>query len=142
MRSANLQSIEKALSAILRPKDHVVLIHSNVFSFGRLKNPAESILDVILNVVGEKRTLLMPTFTLSFCKSGWFHHAETPSETGALTEVFRKRPGVKRTPCALNSFAVRGPRAAEFLKGAESKTIWGKDSIYQALYDANTLVIG
>jgi len=142
MRIIKKACIEKALRSVIHEKDDVVVIHPNVFSFGQMENPVEDLLDVILTVVGPRRTLLMPTFTFSFCKTGWFHHKETPSDTGVLTEAFRKRPGVLRTPCAINSFAVQGPLAKKFMNYEKSKTLWGSDSLYHALYQHNALILG
>jgi len=134
--------IVKTLRSVISEDDRIIVIHSNVFSFGQMDNITEEIMAAVEEVLKPHQTLLMPTFTFSFCKSGWYHHRETPSETGVLTEYFRQLPSVQRTSCPINSFAIKGPEAEYFLSFGKSKTCWGKDSIYQALYNQNALIVG
>lgn len=142
MLRITVQDIVRSLQEVISDSDRVIVFHSNVFSFGFLEHPIGQVMDALFRVLKPHQTLLMPTFTLSFCRTGWYHSQETASETGALTEYFRNLPGVRRTPCPINSFASFGPATEYFMKDAEGETCWGKDSIYQAIYDQNALVVG
>jgi aldehyde:ferredoxin oxidoreductase len=48
---------------------------------------------------------------------------------------------VLRTACPINSFAAAGPLARELVALGRSETCWGRDSIYQAFYDRDALVM-
>ena len=77
-------------------------------------------------------TLLMPTFTYSFCKGERFEVEKTPSTVGVLTEYFRNSAGTRRTGDPIFSFAVRGERAEEYIK--ISDICFGQDSVFDKLY--------
>ncbi|MBN2121154.1 MAG: HAD-IIIC family phosphatase [Candidatus Omnitrophica bacterium] len=142
MRALIKRDIVKALKAIITDDDSVIVMHSNIFSFGQMDNIVPEIMAAIFKTLKPFQTLLMPTFTTSYCKSFWYHWKETPSETGVLSEYFRSLAGVSRTWCPINSFAVWGPESEYFMSWKKSATCWGSDSIYQALYDKNALIIG
>ena len=69
----------------------------------------------------------------------------TPTCVGALTELFRKRPGVIRALHPTHSLAAYGADAAVFLAGEENvRTPCGKGGAYYRLWerDAQILIIG
>lgn len=142
MRKINKEECVAALSSTITPEDQVVVIHANIFSFGHLENITNEFLDIIGEVIGPDRTLLMPTFSFSFFNDYRFHYRDTPSNMGALSEAFRTLKGVARTPCPINSYAVRGPKSHLFLKPPSGDTCWGPGSVFETLYKCNALVIG
>jgi FkbH-like protein len=142
MLTITRSEVVQALKEIIKEEDSVIVIHSNVSSFGYMENIVSEVMQAIFEVLKPHQTLLMPTFTFSYCKNLWYHWKETPSETGVLTEYFRNLKGVRRTPCPINSFAVLGPDSEYFIAHGNSKTCWGSDSIYQALHDKDALIIG
>lgn len=77
-------------------------------------------------------TLVMPTFTYSFCKGERFEVEKTPSTVGVLTEYFRNSAGTRRTGDPLFSFAVRGERAEDYT--GISDICFGQDSVFDKLY--------
>jgi aminoglycoside 3-N-acetyltransferase len=78
----------------------------------------------------------MPTFTYSACKAEVFDPLLTPSKVGALTEFFRKLPGVRRTHHAIFSYAVEGPRSEDVL-GACLDEAFGSHTVFDYLYRIN-----
>jgi len=69
----------------------------------------------------------------------------TPSCAGALTELFRKRPGVCRSLHPTHSLAAAGAGAEDFLSGEEHiQTPCGKGGAYYKLWQRNAqaLLIG
>lgn len=100
-----------------------VMVHSELIRLGRI--PAEllhrredlfdTVIDVILEVLGPSGTLIMPTLTTGCLSTGRFDARNTPSETGVLTEHFRKRPGVVRTAHPTHSMAVLGAESGQFM---------------------------
>jgi len=125
----------KALEEVIWPTDQVVIIHSGIWTFGHLlgvpiSQVPDAILDAISGVVGEERTLLMPTFTLSYTKTRTFNLLETKPETGILGQALLKHTGALRTISALNSFAAKGPHSG-FVRDLQGKTLWGEGTIWE-----------
>ena len=96
----------------LKPGD-VVLVHSAMRTFGRIAGGAGTVIDAFLEVIGERGTLVAPTFTFA-------HEAEEdpvidpandPSEMGVITETLRRRAGAFRNTAYRHSFAALGRRA-------------------------------
>ncbi len=89
-------------------------------------------------------TLMLPTFTYSFCGGEDFDVAASPSTVGLLTERFRTRPGVRRTHEPLFSVAVRGAlpadREAE-LFAAHDVSCFGERSVFAHLYEVDAKLV-
>ncbi len=91
----------------------VVLVHSAMRTFGHIDGGAETVVAALLEVLGERGTLVVPTFT-------FVHEAEEdpiidpvndPSEMGIITETVRLRPDALRSTAFRHSFAAVGRRA-------------------------------
>jgi aminoglycoside 3-N-acetyltransferase len=143
-----LEDFKRQFAKVLAPEDEVVVVYSGIWTFGhRFQLPPEkvagAILDAIEEVVGPDRTLLFPTYTYSYNRERKFDILSTKPETGVLTELFLKRPGVRRTKSAISSFAARGPLAKEAasLKG---ESIWGEGSLIEWIEkrDARIVTLG
>lgn len=110
-----------------------ICVHSSIFRFGTPlldKNEfLKSITDVLIKL--NKDTLLMPTFTYSYCKNEIYNVDESNSTVGLLTNYFRKLPNVQRTLDPLYSFALTGNNVEKYMNPYED--VFGKDSIYEIL---------
>ena len=91
----------------------VVLVHSAMRTLGRVRGGADTVVAALLEVVGERGTLVVPTFTFA-------HEGEEdpiidprsdPSEMGAVTEAARTHPQALRSTAYRHSFAAIGRRA-------------------------------
>jgi len=92
----------------------------------------------------EGGTLVMPTFTYSFCRGERFDVAETPSTVGALTEHFRRLPGVRRTFDPLFSAAVRGPLPARWEESffrVRDTDSFGPESVFACLRETGAKLL-
>ena len=96
----------------LKPGD-VVLVHSAMRTLGHVDGGAETVVAALLEMLGERGTLVVPTFT-------FVHQAEEdpiidpandPSEMGIITETVRQRPNALRSTTYRHSFAAIGRRA-------------------------------
>jgi aminoglycoside 3-N-acetyltransferase len=88
--------------------------------------------------------LMLPTFTYSFCRGEDFDVARSPSTVGMLTESFRGRPDVRRTPEPIFSVAVRGrlPGAwEERLFRVGDVDCFGEDSVFAYLREADAKLL-
>lgn len=128
----SVAALQSAIGSALSPDDEVVLAFSGLWSIAAfLGTPRASlcpcVLEAVLDAVGPRRTLVMPAYDWSFCRTGTFDAAATPSQCGVLTEMFRRIPGVRFTRSPLNRHCVIGPRADE-LCAVEGQTLWGEGS--------------
>jgi aminoglycoside N3'-acetyltransferase len=109
-----------------------VVVHGGIWTFAHaLRLPAREIptrlLDAMLEAIGPSRTLIMPSYTFSFVRSRVFDAANTPGETGTLSEALRKHEGAVRTTRAIYSHVMAGPDADRF-SGASPEHAWGAGS--------------
>lgn len=109
----NIQHILKRLGI---PRNEVLLVHSAFSLFGREGLSVEHMAgDLVEYMV--PGTILMPTMSWRFVKPSQpiFDELSTPSNTGALTETFRKRYSSHRSLHPTHSVAGLGLRAGEML---------------------------
>ena len=120
-----------------------ICIHSEIFTLGKFLVPREEFLHIIiqsfLNSVGNEGTVLMPTFTYSFCKGEIYDINNSKSTMGVLSDFFRKQNGVIRTQDPIFSFAVWGKKQSEFSK--DYNDCFGKDCVYEILLKNNGKLI-
>lgn len=94
-----------------------VLVHSSFRSLGKVDGGPDAVIDALLSAVGEAGNVMMPTFNYSFpLPQPHYDPALTAGRTGALTEIFRKRPGAIRSLHPTHSVAAIGPRAEEWTR--------------------------
>lgn len=114
-----------------------LFVHSDVATFGRplildRSKFLGTLIDILRESVGGTGTIIMPTFTYSFCDGKIYDVAESRSTVGVLTEYFRTLPGVVRTRHPIFSVAIQGPGADEFVEvGMDS---FDNDSIFGKLH--------
>lgn len=115
--------LEKQLKAMGIQKGDSILVHSALSKMGYLEEGPKTLVNALLEVIGENGNLLMPTspnaqFQLDYIQSlDCFDVNESPSKLGAITEYFRKLPGVKRSLSATEPIAAYGPLADYFIEG-------------------------
>lgn len=80
-------------------KGDILYMHSEMYNFGiPLIAPRQlfsNIINCIFETIGKEGTLIMPTFTYSFCKNEVYDKLYSKSTVGVLTEHFRKWGGGK-----------------------------------------------
>ena len=121
----------------------LLLIHSDIRLLGMVENGLAGILTALRTAVGDEGTLVMPTFTFSFCRGEVFDVQRTPSGTGVLTEALRTKPDAFRSVHANHSFAAIGLRAREVLTMTD-KSSFGPGSVFRNFLrkKAKILLIG
>jgi aminoglycoside 3-N-acetyltransferase len=93
-----------------------VLVHSSLRSVGAIEGGPAALVAAFLDVLEPGGLLVVPTFTYN---SNVFDHAQSPSVTGAFTEIVRAWPGAVRSLHPTHSVAAIGERAAAFCAGHE-----------------------
>ena len=116
----------------------VLMINADLGRFGKLgeiinrEEFASIFIEAFRQTVGEEGTLIVPTFTYSFCNNEIYDPDNTPSKVGLFTEQLRKRKGAFRSIHPMFSVAAVGKRAEELTKSI-GKNSFGKGSIYDKL---------
>jgi len=129
--------IVKALKKLGIKKGDVIFVHSDVSVFGKLCSfdrnfILSSLVEALKESVGENGTLIIPTFTYSFCRDEVYDVDKSMATIGALPEFFRKQPGVIRTNHPIFSVGIWGENKNEFAN--IGKDSFGKDSIFGKIH--------
>lgn len=127
----------------------ILMIHSSYNSFGGVIGGAKTVINVLLKLLGETGTLIMPTYTPFFCQQfnkigiGFYDVENSPSQMGILTEVVRKNPNSKRTLNPIYSVSVMG-MMKEYFGSELTNNVLGTESTFAKLHqvDAKIMNIG
>ncbi|EAI4080534.1 aminoglycoside N(3)-acetyltransferase [Campylobacter jejuni] len=129
------KDLTNALENIGIKNGDIICVHSEIYNFGipllPIKDFLNALLECLFEVIGKEGTLIMPTFTYSFCKNEVYDKLNSKCTVGALNEFFRKQQGVKRTNDPIFSFAVKGFKENIFLKNY--KSCFGSNSVFDKL---------
>lgn len=115
----------------------VMLVHSSYKSLGAVDG-IEQVIATLRAALGEMGTLVLPTLTYDAVpvNNRVFDVRTTPSDVGAITEVFRQMPGVLRSLHPTHSCAAAGPLAhAMTVKHELDTTPVGECSPFRKLRD-------
>lgn len=126
----------------LSPSD-TVFVHVCLDGLGDLPPEAggregEFVTACLREVLGPEGTILVPTYTFSFCRQEPFDVDRTPTEGGpwstspAVLEYVRSMPGSVRSRDPIHSVAGIGPRAEELLRNV-APTCFGAGSVHDRL---------
>lgn len=141
------EKIESFIASLVQEGD-VVLLHSDIKrtcwllqeDFSSYEDIVNFIIDVFLQALGNKGTLLIPTFNWDFCKGKSFDYRNSPAQTGVLPQIALKREDFKRTKHPIYSFAVRGRLEKVFLS-CDNVSSFGMDSPFGLLWKLNGKIV-
>jgi aminoglycoside 3-N-acetyltransferase len=127
---------------ILLVGSDITLLGLNAYYNGEQFEPNKFI-DSIIRKIGQKGTLLFPTYNWGFCKGETFDYKNTVSRTGSLSNAALKRKDFVRTKHPIYSFAVWG-RDSDKLYHMNNISSFGKDSPFAYMKEngAKMLIIG
>ncbi len=125
-----------------------VMMHSSLSACGFIQGGAKEVVSLVRGWAGSA-TLAMPTHTYCYPdlegRVEVFHPSATPSRVGAITEAFRRQPGVLRSQHPSHSLAALGDGASALVAGHERcDTPCGLGTPYHKLVeqDAGVLMFG
>lgn len=143
---------------------HTVMVHASFRKVGWTVGGAVTVVEALLDVLGDGGTLVMPAETPQFSdpadgddprvQAGWhetirahlplFDPRTAPSTMGAIAEAFRTYPGTLRSHHPLVSVCARGPAAASLLAEHNLEFAEGAHTPFEQLYLQNawTLLLG
>lgn len=104
-------------------KKNTVLIHSSLKSIGLVEGGANTVIDALLDVIGEQGTLMVPALTGKREDSPLtppvFDVLTSPCWTGTIPETLRKRPQTRRSLHPTHSVSAIGSKKSELTKDHE-----------------------
>ena len=121
----------------------IVFIESDIASLGFYEDRStQSILaghlKAINEIIGTQGTIVVPTFTLSYCSSNKiFDSLNSPSEMGILSEYIRKQKNSIRSNHCLTSYSAIGKMAKKICLNA-SHLAYGPNSPMDRMIKYNT----
>ena len=117
----------------------VVLAHTALSTFGKVRGGADTVIDALLDVLGDEGTLVMPTFGNA---GDVFDAKRSATMLGAINEAFRKRPNVVRSLHPKSSVAACGQHADAIVRDHhKADTAHGDDTPYTRVADLNGYVM-
>jgi len=126
--------IKAGLRKLGLKKGDSVGVHSSLSSFGYVEDGADTVIDALLEVVGEEGNIVMPTHSANLLEVqrtpeeiamgvAWlykilpYNPEETSCTTGTIPETFRRRKDAVRGSHPSHSIAAIGPKAQELVEG-------------------------
>ncbi len=127
----------------------IVCLHASMASLGNVIGGARTVVEALLDAVGDSGTMMMPTYSGDLSDPGEWRHPPIPAETidevraavpaydqartptrgmGVVAEYFRTYPGVRRSPHPQSSFAALGARAEDLVTEHPYSGRFGPDS--------------
>lgn len=145
MDAISRKQIGASLRALGLKSSDILFVHSSLSSIGYVDGGAQTVVDALLDVLGPKGTLVVPTFT-DFHKvatDSVFDPVRDPSDMGKISEAARTRPEALRSIHLKESMAAIGPRADE-ITAVQGASCWSGEGPFWKLYylDARIMLLG
>lgn len=138
---------QSLLSAGIQPGDHL-MVHASLSKMGFIEGGANTVVDVLKEMVGAEGLILMPTSPIARLQLDYvsanplFDVLATPSAMGKISEVFRTSTGVVRSYHPTEPVAAWGVKAYEYIKDHTNKnTPYHWDSPYGKLIQHNGKIL-
>ena len=165
MKTVIKSDIVEALKSVGLQAGDTVMVHTSLGKLGYVCGGAQTVIEALIEVVGEEGTIMMPTQSWKNLdpKAGVHWDADeadwdkirenwpaydkniTPTNTmGAVAEMFRAWPGAKRSDHPARSVAAWGKHAAYLTENHDLSNIFGEGSPIGKLYelDGKVLLLG
>jgi aminoglycoside 3-N-acetyltransferase len=134
----NRENIRNALLNIGIKQGDSIFIHSNLGFFGKLENAetekeyCQSFKDIFLEILGSEGTLIVPTFSYSFCNNRNFDINTTKGVCGMFSEYIRLLSQSVRSEDPNFSISAIGKKSKLFTQDIPIHS-FGKNSFWEKL---------
>ena len=129
------KNFEKVMQSLKIKRNDLVMLHTDLSNFyeGSLGNKCIQFYRYLKKYFKETGTILVPAFSYSFCKNGYFDNINTKSEVGIFDEYFRLQKNVVRSYHPIFSFSCYGKFKNDFVNNT-SKSATGYGSIFEKFF--------
>ena len=103
-----------------------LMVHSSLSEIGHVEGGADTVVTGLLEAVGSKGTLLMPSFNHRAAQV--YNKMATPTTNGAIPDAFWRRPAAVRSEHPTHAVAALGPRAERYCASHLEAGIWEPES--------------
>lgn len=126
----------------------IVYVRSSYDQMRSIRATPLEIIGMLCQTVGDSGTIAMPTYPMSGLSQEYldqhplFDWRRTPSQSGILTEIFRRMPGTERSIHPTHPVAARGAAAQWLTEGHErSETPFDEHSPFRKLFECNAFIL-
>jgi aminoglycoside 3-N-acetyltransferase len=131
----------------------ILMVHS---SYDMLRpmytGTVQDVIAMLMRVCGSEKTLAMPAFFFGragldvvehYSRYPLFDVPRTPAQTGIISELFRRTPGVKRSLHPTHSVCAMGPMAEKLTSDHHlSQTTFGYATPFDVMASNETVILG
>jgi len=139
-RTSSIELFDSLISMNI-PMNKTYIIHSSLFSFGIIEDGCKGIMECLQSVLGIDATIIMPNFTFSYAQNRHWASNSTKSESGVLTEYFRKLKNTHRTVHPFHSISISGPNS-KLYTSCTNLSSFGPNNPFEVLIKENAINIG
>lgn len=133
-----LEMYRQGLKKLPVESDDIVILINSQRELQYPNIPPISYIDILIEELPFQTTLVMQSFNWNFFKGKKYHHQKAVSQTGLLSELFRREDGVIKSPHPVYTYIAKGPAAKDVCQHKGS-TCWGLDTPLQKLIEKNAL---
>ena len=107
-----------------------VMVHSSLKSFGYVEGGADTVIDVLMELLTPEGTLMMPSFNHEepYFHGDIFKVTKTPTTNGRIPDTFWRREGVSRSINPTHAFAAWGKDRERYTCDHQKTSAMGPDS--------------
>jgi aminoglycoside 3-N-acetyltransferase len=128
----------KALAQIGVRRGSVLMVHAGLSRFGYMRGGSAAVIAALREALGPEGTLAMPAHSVAVLGASPYNPRTSPSTVGAVTEHFRRQPGVLRSAHPTHSVCALGPAAQDLLAGHRADgAALSREGFWGKLYDLN-----
>lgn len=135
----NLEDLKKVFVKLGIKRGDKIQVNSNILNILKSKKTnfkPYQIIDVLIDMITSKGTLIFPAFNWGFCKGTSFKYLETKSLTGALSNLALKKKNFLRSVNPIYSFLIFGKDKIKISK-LKHKSCFSLDSPMGYLIKSN-----
>lgn len=136
--------IQEAIAALQIPENCILVLHVRLKKIHELTGLSyDKCAELLINEFQryKPKTILVPTFTYSFTKSGLFHRLFSKSETGRFSEEVRQYFPRHRTRDPLFSVADTSGYLQEKTDSIDFTTAFGRGCLWEYLHEQDAVIV-
>ncbi len=138
-------NIRESLREVGVSSKDVIIIHANAGVAAQLihvdlENRLNTLINDLVNFIGNSGTLVIPTFSYTFTKNQEFDFENTPSDIGTFSESCRIRPEFCRSRNPNFSFSSVG-KYAKYFADSRIDDCFGNGTAFDLLFKYNAKIV-